>query len=70
VKELEAELDAVKAKSSALEATKPEMLWLTDLDNFDKAWDEYVVWRNGTYESSASVPTVKKKMVRKVKAKA
>jgi len=70
VKELEAELDAVRAKSSALEATKPEMLWLHDLDGFDKAWEEYMVWRNGTYESSASVPTVKKKVVRKVKAKA
>jgi hypothetical protein len=67
LKELEAELDAARAKSAALDATKPESLWLSDLDGFDKAWDEYVVWRNGTYESSASVPTVKKK-VRKVKA--
>jgi hypothetical protein len=68
MKELEMELDVAKEKARVLEATKPESLWLTDLDAFDKAWDEYVVWRNGTYESSAAAPTTKKKAVRKAKA--
>ena len=68
MKELELELDVAKEKARVLEATKPESLWLTDLDAFDKAWDEYVVWRNSTYESSAAAPTVKKKAVRKPKA--
>jgi DNA topoisomerase-2 len=69
VKELEAEVDAANVKSEALKATKPETLWLNDLDMFEKAWDDYSVWRNGTYESSGATPSVKKKIVRKVKAK-
>lgn len=69
VKELEEELAKVKEASRVLEATKPEDLWLADLDTFETAWDAYVSWRNSTYESSASVPALKKKMVRKTKEK-
>jgi DNA topoisomerase-2 len=65
VKELELELELAKAKSVALEATKVETLWANDLDAFSNAWDEYMTWRNGTYASSGSVPSVKKKTVRK-----
>ena len=68
LKELEAELDQVRAKSALLNETKPETLWINDLDAFSSAWDDYIVWRNGTYESSQKVPTVKKKAVRKAKA--
>ena len=71
LKELEAELEAVRAKATALEATSQEMLWLNDLDAFTHAWDEYIVWRNSTYESSSTAPIqTKKKAVRKAKAKA
>jgi DNA gyrase/topoisomerase IV subunit A len=67
-KELEAELDQVRTKSARLSETKPETLWVNDLEAFSSAWDDYIVWRNGTYESSQKVPTVKKKAVRKAKA--
>lgn len=67
LKELEAEVANAKAKSEALYAKKPESLWLSDMDAFSDAWDEYMVWRNGTYESSGQVPTIKKKVVRKPK---
>lgn len=69
VKELETELENARAKCVALEATPIETLWSNDLDAFSQAWDEYTVWRNGTYESSGSVPSVKKKTVRKIKIK-
>ena len=70
LKELELELDSVRAKSNLLEATSPETLWLNDLDVFATNWDDYITWRNSTYESSGAVPAVKKKAVRKTKAKA
>lgn len=67
---MEAELEAVRAKAAALEATSQETLWLNDLDNFANAWDDYTAWRNSTYESSSVVVPQKKKAIRKTKVKA
>ena len=66
VAELEKEVADTLVAHAALVATKPESLWLTDLDEFDEAWSEYCSWRTATYASSAGTVPLKKKVVRKV----
>ena len=66
VAELEKEVADTLVAHTALVATKPESLWLTDLDEFDEAWSEYCSWRTATYASSAGTVPLKKKVVRKV----
>ena len=67
VAELEKDVADAKDKRTHLAATSPETLWLTDLDGFVDAWEQYVSWRNATYVSAAVGVVQKKKTVRKAK---
>jgi len=70
VAELEREVAAQRERKERLLATTSESLWSADLDEFAKAWADYIVWRNTSYESAATdgkVP-IKKKAVRKATA--
>jgi DNA topoisomerase-2 len=67
VAELEKEAADAKAKHATLQANTPESLWLTDLEEFSGAWEQYTAWRNAAYESAAQ-DKVAKKAVRKPRA--
>ena len=67
VAELEKEVLETQGSHAALLATKPEDIWLADLDEFDEAWSEYCAWRVASYASSTPV-AIKKKVVRVKKA--
>jgi DNA topoisomerase-2 len=45
VAELTAEVATAEAARAALDATTPQQLWLTDLDEFSAAWATYCTWR-------------------------
>jgi hypothetical protein len=65
LQELEKEVLLARTKSESLRSTKPESLWLSDLDEFLLAWTEYESWRQRTYEFSTGAVPLKKKVVRK-----
>jgi DNA topoisomerase-2 len=54
VAELAAEVATAQAAHDALLATTPQQLWLSDLDEFSAAWDEYVIWRNALSAETAA----------------
>ena len=53
--EMEAEIAAARAAKITLEATTPENMWLTDLAEFDTAWQSYSVERTNMTAASADV---------------
>jgi DNA topoisomerase-2 len=67
VAELDAEVRAMKEARDTLERTSVESLWLTDLDVFSKAWEDYVAWRNATYVSVSSAAPKKKPATKRIK---
>ena len=67
VAELDAEVRAMKEARDTLERTSVESLWLTDLDVFSKAWEDYVAWRNATYVSISSAAPKKKPATKRTK---
>ena len=69
VAELDAEVRAMKEARDTLERTSVESLWLTDLDVFGKAWEDYVAWRNATYVSVSSVAPKKKSVTKRTTKK-
>lgn len=69
VAELTAEVAAAVAARDALEATTPQQLWLTDLEEFGSAWNDYITWRNALNADSAAAGTAAGgKKVKKAKA--
>jgi len=65
VSELTAEVATAKAARDALEATSPEQLWTTDLDEFSVAWTAYTAWRDAlTAETAAESAGAKKKITK------
>ena len=62
VAELTAEVATAKAARDALEATSPEQLWATDLDEFSVAWTAYSAWRDALTAETAAESTGAKKV--------
>ena len=60
VQELEAEHSNGVSVREKLYATSPEMLWLTDLEEFSSAWAVYTASRNTAYTSVGNVSEGKK----------
>ncbi len=67
VAELTAEVATAKAARDALEATSPEQLWTTDLDEFSVAWTAYSAWRDALTAETAAESAGAKKVKKAVK---
>lgn len=52
--ELESEIATLRAAKAALEATTPQMLWLTDLAEFETAWTSYTSARAAAAAENAA----------------
>jgi len=65
VAELTAEVATAKAARDALEATSPEQLWTTDLDEFSVAWTAYTAWRDALTAETAAESAAGAKKVKK-----
>ena len=70
VSEIDRAVATAKAARDALEATSPEQLWTTDLDEFNVAWTAYCAWRDAlTAETAAESAGAKKKITKATGAK-
>jgi len=67
VTELEKEVLETQGSHATLLATRPEDIWLTDLNEFDEAWSDYCTWRVASYASSTPVSLKKKATAVRVK---
>ena len=66
VAELEEELVSMREKIAALQGTKADTLWMTDLAEFETMWIKYANEREETMAATPSGPIQKKKRALKV----
>ena len=68
IAELEAEVAKARAAHAALLSQTPEQMWLTELDEFEAAWNVYSTWRTDLNETAAEDAAAAAVVVKKPRA--